>query len=1328
MHPSAFPSAAAASSSTSYATPSPKETLINKQPLGMEHLFRLVSFLKTRYTTELTHSPTPLVALLNQFITYVHEMPYGANVITEMTLKGSVINHILLGDHIPFADIDIEFEINPHVNLKEFGRNLLKSIPEKFGQLQGYKLINDPNNQFLILTLGTHPKKIDLLFSLQSMHKCTCSYNSLRIDILSLVHYLVSVEYDKSLICPPVIIKTVDYYDLQEAFKDINERRFSVRNAHSIYEGLRTYCAMITKGILPKYIADENDFCFGFVKQYAPNYTPHPFLHLEKNMMHFLPRHYEEDLKSKIVYLLNYEDIIRRSNIEIKQKEIVQIDITRLITQHLGHLWSRIQRDTQQKAEDEHQNAIQFLNCCRYYFFLRFSKVKTVPYSFGEMTIYSTCVDELKNLHLISQEVTQINLELFIRNLPETINDNPLLRRFSHLFLHDSTDILTFFRSFLVERAPLEPLIVPEEEEEEKLLSELPQSLSASSIKPAMSPTDQLFSEINDLIDGPLQEVLNKVFRLLDFKVFNSKKIKTLGEILNRLISKLLEEKQINQALQLYMISLRQLGCDCVEASSPIDLIPCMSSLMNALKSEKSIDVKSVMLILELYKSLIHFKIEMPLERRSKLLNFLSSHLEILIGGLPLNKKKKGITHVIQILSLARKVTALPPRNILKESLIVVMIQQDSIDKSIEILWEIHAIHTDPATNKEIKECIELFIQSILSISKPICLMYYSKLYQTFSIVGENKRSIFDPLFTLQIQKIGAELYLTFQNELKEQHLSRFIPYFQAFVSSLLIYDFDEKSESVLFQGVDRIIQESATPEIALETIKHVCPPKMLMKYPNVIAHCESFDKKITTPTSAKDYIKKANSYLSNQFNMAIELLSEAYEKYPDHIEILIELGDVWSKSSQHSFNVGNYVLCSTQLNSAIRFNEDAFTAFNTLLEAGGSGELISTCNKKLGKLAESLKKNYSNLGLTYSKINSKDAFKEVLQFIKSIRELHPISSPGNDSSHFFYTFFSTKDLTSSKLTRNEKERECAILTNLAAAYADLDQLKESAKFYEKAYIQQNMLTTPVIYQISTVYHKLKSWEKALYYYRMLVKRVKEKDELERLNKIVSELNQIIRVEQNKSFMNSFKRLIATYDHHYLVTFTPGFYAENILMLFTNEALERDQYNALGRIVQAVGKELLDQDKIELAYELILETLKKISWKPLVDEANPKQSIALRLLITLTNNETPLSLNQRRAKTLRSLLESMGSSLPRYKDKSTVTQRASNSSVDYENPREFEESADVIGGIFNQSTSHTAATSNSRRFALFGFSQITTLPLIAWNILTSRCRSKKSKV
>lgn len=500
-------------------------TPVNYQYLDENEGLRLNGLLNKPIT--ISQKSTSLISFLMELNTLIWGKSFDPSFIQTASLKGSVVNHILNGDHIHFADIDVEFFLQPWINLHQL-HGILKKWTIGHGiNLEAFKLVGNPGDpmHFLLLSIEGIPKKIDIQFTISSPTQCTCSYNSVRIDINALM--MASLKDAK------VNLRTVDGYNLQDSLNDLKLGRSYSRTPHLIFEGMRAYCTMLTKGVLPKSLVDEKGYYSGLRAQYAFS----EYIQLEKNLMSYLPRHYLEDIKSQLIYLLNFEEIIQRArDDEIPQKE------KQIISYYLASLISRSYFGIRGDDLRDQNRANQLFTSFRHFLYNQFlannriiptEKIDDIPFSL-------LLIESQKATQLITAKLGRSIRNKFTKNeLPKLLMDPLFQKRYSAF-----CDLFTPPKEQVVE---LEiPLIQPQ--------SPIP-------LSPQLSRSDEIDRFITNCnksaSDSELAEDTLLAF-FTKYKQFDSEQINELLGIIKRMNRQSIDNKQ-EMALHFYFQMLTKI-------------------------------------------------------------------------------------------------------------------------------------------------------------------------------------------------------------------------------------------------------------------------------------------------------------------------------------------------------------------------------------------------------------------------------------------------------------------------------------------------------------------------------------------------------------------------------------------------------------------------------------------------------------------------------------------------------------------------------------------------------------------------------------------------
>jgi hypothetical protein len=191
----------------------------------------------------------------------------------------------------------------------------------------------DAIDRYLLLTIpcSVNGSKCNVDFSLTAYHEYSCasSANCFQIDIGPLLYFPELAESQKF----PIWARTVDEYDFKRAEELLQQNQFEITPISScskIRLGLANYCSHITKGLLPTSIEIERGFREGFFKQQQET----AFAKLYVQLKNKLKRHYPDSPLKKVVFLMNFEEILMQDG-TMPQNENILVIISSLIVDSL---------------------------------------------------------------------------------------------------------------------------------------------------------------------------------------------------------------------------------------------------------------------------------------------------------------------------------------------------------------------------------------------------------------------------------------------------------------------------------------------------------------------------------------------------------------------------------------------------------------------------------------------------------------------------------------------------------------------------------------------------------------------------------------------------------------------------------------------------------------------------------------------------------------------------------------------------------------------------------------------------------------------------------
>jgi len=248
--------------------------------------------------------PLPLIPDLRQCVMRLKESGIK---IKGVFLKGGVVHKVFTGSQKKLADLDLVIEIEMPRDWNAVEKAMFSGNWAGFlspGMRKNRLLVKDQSNLFALYTLSTFHKDfqedIDIQVLVKSTNSCFCSSDSIHIDLMPLIEERGG----------PISIRAVGGYDLEKALAWLKMHKFYVDThaIHTLREGLRGYCHLLTRGEYPDDLRIERDLWEAFLKEYQPS----QFTTFRENLKAYLQVHYFKDHRGKIFYLLNYCAIVSR--------------------------------------------------------------------------------------------------------------------------------------------------------------------------------------------------------------------------------------------------------------------------------------------------------------------------------------------------------------------------------------------------------------------------------------------------------------------------------------------------------------------------------------------------------------------------------------------------------------------------------------------------------------------------------------------------------------------------------------------------------------------------------------------------------------------------------------------------------------------------------------------------------------------------------------------------------------------------------------------------------------------------------------------------------
>lgn len=842
-----------------------------------------------RYETTLSHFLSTLL------ITIQYKLNC-SDFFTQIILKGGATNHVLLGDRISYSDIDIGVELNPHISLADIKAVLHAWSVENGIKLKTLKLIPQ---KFLIITFLGLPKDIDVQFTLSCPYQSTCSYNSLRIDFFPTLHGL---KKDLSIFNPPkhaTVVFTDSLYPLDMALTDLKEDRSQALNPLEIFEGLRAQCRLLTKGIIPRSLVDE----VGFTKGLEAQYSEDNYQSLQFSLLQFLPRHFTEN-SSLIIYLLNYESVIKRSS--IREKATVQYYLVSLILDHMGCCENHFKEPNGFINIKRIEN---FINYCYAHLNTYFKGQETYSY-IGDIKFCRLSINAENSIYLVIPKLRRSDRERLLETPLDPLNEKYLIR-----FI----DIFNRIRPLHSEAVShTSPQLLSEESERPRFNSS---SVSAAAASPSSysdsttsdssySPDSQLdhfeivvakLGALNIPVKERAQEASNlfKVYSLL-----STAQRKAHIEYIKAILNQLIEENLLIEATQLFTQLLKTRSYEKIEAlSTPLSqtiINKLWVSFFSASKAQESFQIPLPFLTAAV--SFFQLLFETP-----KIPEKLLKELSLSFPELPVDVSidKKLIELLIDTLQSSKnKLNPLTQRE-LRNKILKVISSPAAFTITLDILW--NKFQAQSEANPEIyyielKRIVLQFIENIFLYPEEVPNSgeskweYITKLFSNFLQTydyqpdEECKLPLIDDLF---IKNMTPCLYLSIQNDLFKLPFERFQAFYQALLHAALSLEIiPQQILKAIELGAIHLQKQSEEDESNEEIALKILKEPILLKFPVLKAVFKKQLKKI----DQRDIFEKLKDVLSNSVHLLEEIKISA-NPYRELRKFLI----TYSRSSQDS-------------------------------------------------------------------------------------------------------------------------------------------------------------------------------------------------------------------------------------------------------------------------------------------------------------------------------------------------------------------------------------------------------------------------------------------
>lgn len=745
----------------------------NTRLLDQTESDRLTTLLEDEVT--LNGITTPLYSLLDDLISHLnaHYLP-----ISLFYLKGGAVNYTLLGKNITYSDIDFGIDLHSYFSLEFLKKIITTWAKSKDILLSNVKIVPDEflphesQNHFLIISLPTHPKKIDLQFNVRCQFQSVCSYNSLRIDISKQINELKS----QKPISQPILF-CVDGFQIENAETDLRDNRFCAPNAPYLFEGMRAFCNLITKGILPRFLFDEGGFIFGLVQQYSDD-----LIQLQISLSNYLP-HHSTDRYSRILFLLNYEDAVRRSN--MCDKEAVRYTLISII---LDYLLSH-ENPFEEFGTVNIDLMNNFIENCKHYL-------------------------HVKNSHLVSdQYIEHIRFLLIPINERFLVLDEFAINEKNDLKIHPKNEFI--FKLFC------------------NLFDSLDQSNSVSSpisertVSPAHSASsgsdESETSESDPLIllkntETPIGDRYQEGIKLIsEQSKLSTSHRNQLIQVTKDLILELLSLKNYPDALNLLSIILKKRGYEKIEDVSKPFKEHVLGLFWTILNNDSEINVNEKF---GYQISLFNLLIEIP--------KFPKKYINDCAAQLPRpdeNYSDESIQNMIELDITSCGKIETNCQNILRQNLLKVILNP----KYTQIVLKFFAINFHKKDNlREQKRIIEGYLNDVLKNQSQYSNDDIEKMFCLFNLVEIEGKKPFNEIF---ISHMTPELYIKIKKRLLKTPFDEFKSFFTKLIVNLSsLENLSEGITDIVIDGISHLLLQSKCDKERLKIFEETIPKDIIEK------------------------------------------------------------------------------------------------------------------------------------------------------------------------------------------------------------------------------------------------------------------------------------------------------------------------------------------------------------------------------------------------------------------------------------------------------------------------------------------------------------------
>lgn len=846
---------------------------LNKQrPLTTTEHDRLKSLLEEKFL--IGRNGEPFSDFLSSFITFIQKELLDLNAFTQIVLKGGAANFVLLGDRISYSDIDIGLELNEHISLKDI-KQILHDWSVKNGiRLCALKLIP---NKFLIVTLPGIPKNIDIQFTLSCPHQCTCSYNSLRIDFFPTLY---SLKKELSITSPVnyhSFVFTGNHYPLDMALCDLHENRSQAVNPLEIFEGLRAHCRLLTKGIVPRRLEDE----FGFTKGLEVQYSRDNYQALQFSLLQFLPRHFTEN-SSLIIYLLNYENIIKRSTIH--DKITVQYYLVSLILDHMGCCEDHFKESDGTINIRRIEN---FIEHCYDYLNSSFKGQETYLIV-GDLKFCVLPINPKNSIYLVIPKLNRSDRKRLLENPLDPLNEKYFIR-FVEIFnkIRPSYSVgLEVSRSSSLSLSCVGPVssMSASVSSGSNSGSSSPGSSSSGSSSPASEHAEKTIAMLSNLTIPIIERASQATSLFNTYSLLSTAQRKAHIELIKAIMNQLIEENLSVQATHLFIQLLKTRSYEKIEDPSTQLNQSITLRLWHSLFFAKKALAATQITVIHLQTAISLFQQLCETSRvPEKLLKELSmSFPEISLDG---NDDKQLIeTLVDTLLNTKKKLDHLTQKE-LRNKILKMISSPAMFTVTLDILWNKCQIQKETYNEIyyiELKRIVLLFSENIFQYPEHVNGAedskwdYVAKLFRNFLQTyeyqpgAEHKNPLIDDLF---IKNMTQSLYLRIQTDLFKLPFERFYPFYQALLhSALSIALIPQPYSEAIEASAKHLKKQSSENESSEEIILKMFLEPILQKFPFI----RTLFKQQLSKTDQRDIFEKLKDFLPESAALLEDLKNSA--------------------------------------------------------------------------------------------------------------------------------------------------------------------------------------------------------------------------------------------------------------------------------------------------------------------------------------------------------------------------------------------------------------------------------------------------------------------